>query len=413
MKSESIKSPQIVNLVNTAPGFSEKRQFTKESIQAMDRLIDAMRPIRNENAGKQDNDVLQSIWIKVERGSEKDFGDYEEMKESGDVESYEEFRELWDYYCPRDPDWFLIQAITSSYGNAVFINGKRVIDSTRDTVVCDWGCDISGVIGLIAEKVSDTVEMMKDGTYEDMMSAIPHEFRRGTILREEYWKIFPDEKERYLDGISDKDIDDFERFLNDRQARDAKDITANDFYRFCRTAYESAGYGSRIKGMSAKEAYYRMADGRDEGLTDIQPDSAEAFRDWLEHRKRGGHPWEVFGGGPYIGCGIDSSTGRESISVWGNYYGQRREAVLSYLGLRRAGIHARFIDGKRILESLRGKDRIGIVPLTENENMLDGYDGVLESIHLPDEKKERMTACIKWSDMEVQSLETANSMPER
>ena len=45
------------------------------------------------------------------------------------------------------------------------------------------------------------------------------------------------------------------------------------------------------------ELYKLFADGRHEGLTEIEQDSVEAFRDWMDEkhpkRQRGGHPWEI------------------------------------------------------------------------------------------------------------------------
>lgn len=37
---------------------------------------------------------VRKLWFKAERGPIEDFGDYEEMKEMGDVESYEEYKEM-------------------------------------------------------------------------------------------------------------------------------------------------------------------------------------------------------------------------------------------------------------------------------------------------------------------------------
>lgn len=51
------------------------------------------------------------------------------------------------------------------------------------------------------------------------------------------------------------------------------------------------------QAFALKAQYYRHADGRDDGLKKIDPDSAEAFADWLENREKGGHPWEVCRGG--------------------------------------------------------------------------------------------------------------------
>lgn len=77
-----------------------------------------------------------------------------------------------------------------------------------------------------------------------------------------------------------------------------RSMTANDFYRFCALGYSANKY----KGcdLPTKEQYYLHADGRDEGLKDLDGDSPEAFREWMQHRPRGGHPCL---------CGLSSTRG--------------------------------------------------------------------------------------------------------
>ena len=73
-------------------------------------------------------------------------------------------------------------------------------------------------------------------------------------------------------------------------------MTANDFFKFCAMGYKSMGYeGCEL---SPKEQYKKHADGRDDGLLELEADSPEAFNLWL-NKKDGwlGHPWEVCRGG--------------------------------------------------------------------------------------------------------------------
>ena len=56
-------------------------------------------------------------------------------------------------------------------------------------------------------------------------------------------------------------------------------MTANDFYRFCSIGYNANNY--EYCELSPKEQYYKHAEGRDNGLSEIDPDSPEAFYEWL------------------------------------------------------------------------------------------------------------------------------------
>lgn len=73
-------------------------------------------------------------------------------------------------------------------------------------------------------------------------------------------------------------------------------MTANDFFRFCAMGYAENKYSGCDK--TPKEQYYLHADGRDDGLRDLNPDDPEAFHAWLhDYSRGGGHPWEVCRGG--------------------------------------------------------------------------------------------------------------------
>ncbi len=49
---------------------------------------------------------------------------------------------------------------------------------------------------------------------------------------------------------------------------------------------------------AARDKYKKMADGRDEGLLDIDGDSGKTFEKWyLDKTVRVGHPWEICRGG--------------------------------------------------------------------------------------------------------------------
>jgi hypothetical protein len=55
------------------------------------------------------------------------------------------------------------------------------------------------------------------------------------------------------------------------------------------------------KSLSGLEMYKKYADGRHEGLLEIDPNSAQEFSDWIDgkhpRRSTGGHPWEIKRGG--------------------------------------------------------------------------------------------------------------------
>jgi hypothetical protein len=80
-------------------------------------------------------------------------------------------------------------------------------------------------------------------------------------------------------------------------------MTANDFFEYCRIAYIAAKRkDDKVDAsLTGREMYTLYADGRHEGILDIDPSSPKAFADWIDHKhpkySGGGHPWEIKRGG--------------------------------------------------------------------------------------------------------------------
>lgn len=78
-----------------------------------------------------------------------------------------------------------------------------------------------------------------------------------------------------------------------------REMSLDIFMKYCKVAY-TANYkrfkGAIKKEMSGLEMYRRLADGRHEGLVELQPESANAFKKWYHSDRGGGHPWEVYRG---------------------------------------------------------------------------------------------------------------------
>ena len=51
------------------------------------------------------------LWLKADRGPIEAYGDFEEMQEFGDVETYEEYEERWKELYPNDCFWFSFTAV--------------------------------------------------------------------------------------------------------------------------------------------------------------------------------------------------------------------------------------------------------------------------------------------------------------
>ena len=166
------------------------------------------------------------------------------------------------------------------------------------------------------------------------------------------------------------------------------------------------------QAFAPKAQYYRHADGRDDGLKKIDPDSAEAFADWLENREKGGHPWEVCRGGNsthvslYVGLGRVAE-GCYHLTLAAKSYGRCVEAIKFYLALKHAGLPVIIYGAEFIKKRLLGLERVGIVP---NEVMpfychsrFPGED-VDSFRHLNHENPDAEIALIEWQPIKPVKL---------
>ena len=185
---------------------------------------------------------------------------------------------------------------------------------------------------------------------------------------------------------------------------------AYDFYRFCALGYAANNYDGQAFALKAQ--YYRHADGRDDGLKKIDPDSAEAFADWLENREKGGHPWEVCRGGNsthvslYVGLGRVAE-GCYHLALAAKSYGRCVEAIKFYLALKHAGLPVIIYGAEFIKKRLLGLERVGIVP---NEvipfychSRFPGED-VDSFRHLNHENPDAEIALIEWQPIKPVKL---------
>ena len=102
------------------------------------------------------------------------------------------------------------------------------------------------------------------------------------------------------------------------------------------------------------------ADGRDEGLQDIDADSPEAFHAWLHDRDRcGGHPWEVCRGGnsTHVDLRVMEDMRGYFLYLAGAAWNRTIETVKFYLALTRADIPVYLAEAKMLVDRLAEEEK--------------------------------------------------------
>lgn len=235
----------------------------------------------------------RELWLTSVRGTVEDFKDLEEAIAEGEVENAQELEEWWLDYYPEETQWYHLTAVEDDEIDykAIFINNRQVIevDPRKEK---GFENDITEFAEWLLYAVNQCIDELKAGTYKTKINkGVPYEHRTGTIARCDFYDIFPDLREDFFKDITKPEIVEFIE-LASKQKKGAdmpriQSFTANEFYKFCALGYKANNY--KYTELSPKEQYYKHADGRDDGLADIDGDSVEAFIEWY-HRSQIGHP---------------------------------------------------------------------------------------------------------------------------
>ena len=198
-----------------------------------------------------------------------------------------------------------------------------------------------------------------------------------------------------------------------------KSLTANEYFNYCRIAYIAARCEGELfdENLSGRELYRMFADGRDDGLLQIDGDSNEEFSDWIDHRhplrRTGGHPWEIKRGGNTTHISLVvyrptySQNGRFVVELHGESLGRMAETLRMFLAILEAGLPISIANAEAVRKRLLAQDTVGIIPAhvsyhRANQRFRKDQD-VFEVMHYKDigRYKRRVTPFITWEALPI------------
>ncbi len=348
----------------------------------------------------------RAFWIPVERGTLADFADsygsYEEMREWGDVASEQEYENYWKTEFPEEVEWFYV-VVTEDKDidyRAIFINNKHVIEVDGRKKEKSYPNEISDFCQWLADGIKGVIQALRDRTYNARVAReLPMHKRIGTISQSQLWELYPEEKADFFQNLTEQGKQIFLQYADSSTAERMPQMTANAFFRACALGYAANGYG--LSDLTPKEQYDAKADGRDEGLMELDADSPQAFESWYHSKRGGGHPWEVVRGGnsTHISLYVRHDEDGWYFSVAGSAYGRTIETVQFFLALHKAGFPVAVHDAEKLKERLLGTELVGIVPDYVFPRYCHSYfekDGCISFMHLPYEDTEAMAAKCTW-----------------
>lgn len=377
--------------------------YDAESRKLLDEFFALLRQIApvSQNGAK-------ILWLRAERGPIEDFGSIEDEIAEGNYETEDEFITEWKSWFPDEIKWYQLQAVEDEAAGyrAIMLRHSYVIVQNKRREPAGFPMEISEFVHWLIDGVKDCIDMLKAGTYNDFVREnLPPQHRTGTICRKDFWNVWPEARADFFKNISSTDVAEFIEKAS-LQPEDYKAIsgrlpsmTANDFFQFCAMGYAENSYNGCDN--SPKEQYYLHADGRDEGLRDINADSPEAFHSWLHDREQGGHPWEVCRGGnsTHIDLQVVEDARGYFLFLAGDAWNRTIETVKFYLALARANIPVYLAKAYLLADRLAEKEKIGIVPEgvfpSYCESLFPGKN-IIDYMNLPDEDREKFLPYCTW-----------------
>ena len=385
---------------------------SNELLNELFALLEQIAPV-SENGSR-------SLWLRAERGPIEDFGNAADEIADGNYDSEAEFVEAWESWFPEVVKWYQFQAVEdkSEGFRAVSLGHSPVIVQDKRRELARWPLEISGFVQWLIDGVRECIEMLEAGTYNSFIREhLPPQHRTGTILRKDYWNIRPEERASFFKNISPADVAEFIEKASSQAAEQEpyssrlSSMTANDFFRFCAMGYAENKYDGCDK--TPTEQYYLHADGRDDGLQDIEGNSPEAFHAWLHDRQRfGGHPWEVCRGGnsTHVSLQVVEDDRGYFLYLAGDAWNRTIETVKFYLALTRAHVPVYLVETQVLADRLAEKEKIGIVP----EGVILAYCGnwfpnahIIDYMNLPDEDRDKFLPFCTWLEERPVALQEA------
>ena len=304
------------------------------------------------------------------------FGSFEEFLEEGEVETIEEFDQLWKDYYPEETKWYEFGTSLYRSEKYFFFDDKLFaivdVEQPPSDIQIYYSEDLKIFIDWLRERIAFEINKLRENPQEyndNLRRNLSWVKRYGRISRKEFWDILGDEAVRVDLNLGEEKVQRLRDIIGEMQKREEfvlSKMTANEFFRICEICYDANDYfEDKKKVLSPLEKYLAMSDGRDAGLRNIPEDSAEEFSKWYHSWEVvGAHPWEICRGGnsTHISLFVSETENNWKITLAGSSIGRVEETVRMAVALHDNKIPFELRDAEEILRMVTGNDFIGIVP---------------------------------------------------
>jgi len=200
-----------------------------------------------------------------------------------------------------DNEWFNVYLAEFHGHRALYINNERYFAS--DTLDISYEkMDVSPLFSWIIEEERKVIKMIEEGNYVDFLEKnLSYYYRSGYTDMATYWKYVPKHKERLFGKIDPKE---FEEFMTWDSQNDCglEKMSSRDYFDICNSLYDLLGLKDEYpvsrkdnETMTSKDYYmaYAAMYGSVKRFLNLEEDSCEAFKHFVEEGGTEHHTWEV------------------------------------------------------------------------------------------------------------------------
>lgn len=369
------------------------------------KLFEQIEQIIRELPPSEKDMDYRRLWLSIPRGPIEDFGNFDDYKDEG--YTYDEFVDCWKYEHPDETDWYVFFYEKMPKGGRYLGIDRLVLFCGEENTLFRHRSEYhTDLLKWLVEAVREQVDSVKAGTYHDrVVKELPIGYRKGVVKRSDIWNSGYWTRENDLKGTTEDDIRRFSELVDggieQKPAGRIPSITVNDYLKLCSICFEISG--KETKDMTLKEQYMRFADGRHDGMLDIDPDDPEAFKNFC-NTSHGGHVWEIRPGHGFSRMHLYVQKDDEGWYLVLSGCFDRTDFVHIAIELTARGLPLMVYDAKKVLKAMKGEDFIGIVPRGDFPYYCSQYfsdHDVLDCVSFEDEMLEKFGDKIEWYEVDT------------
>ena len=236
-----------------APTIDKIRYFNHDAVivddkttRVLDEIFDYLKDNIKYDEKDGEEDYYFEFYYQSRRGEIEDFESFEDCVEYYEISTVEEYQNLWKREYPEENYWYHFEFRKVIYDNKkyyIIAINNRIILNVDPLNARGWKENRTNPVNVVYDVVKDLIEFARNTDYNEYVKEnLDYEFREGILLLKDYWEIEPDEKKKYFDELTNIDINDFIKKVNNQNVDDLvliKDMTANKYYEICKIAYNA------------------------------------------------------------------------------------------------------------------------------------------------------------------------------